>query len=81
MPEKEQVFVDLEHFIYAVIGLLEDTIEPMFHCTKCDSILEEISKEEGCSREDAALSWMEDNYDSLLASIFAIRVFMEVLEP
>ncbi len=82
MPEREQVFVDLERMIYAASGLLEDVIEPMFGCRKLDGVLEDIIKAEGRkSREDAALSWMEDNFESLESTIFAVRAIVEVLEP
>ncbi len=82
MPKREECFVDLERVTIAASRLLQDVAEPMFHCMSLEGILAEIMKEEGCaSREAAALSWMEDNYESLQAAIFAVRAIVEVLEP
>ncbi len=81
MPKREECLVDLERMTIAAAVLLEDVIAPVFGCMKLDNVLEEISKSEGCSREAAALSWMEDHYDELQAAIFAVRAIVEVLEP
>lgn len=81
MPKREECLVDLERMTLAAAGLLEDVIAPVFGCMKLDGMLEEISKAEGCSREAAALSWMEDNFEKLQAAVFAVRAIVEVLEP
>ncbi len=81
MPKKEECLVDLEQIAIAASGLLEDTIYPMFRGSRLDRLLEEISKEEGCSREAAALSWMEENFDCLYAAVYAVSALVEVLQP
>ncbi len=81
MPKREECLVDLERMTIAAAGLLEDVIAPVFGCMTLDNVLKEISNSEGCSREAAALSWMENNYENLQAAIFAVRAIVEVLEP
>ncbi len=81
MPQTEQLPVDREQFICAIGGLLRNTIEPMFGCLALEGLLMDAMKEKSCSREAAALAWMEDNFDSLYAALYAISAFVEVLEP
>ncbi len=82
MPKIEECFVDLERVTIAASRLLEDVAEPMFHCMSLEGILAEIMKEEGCkSREAAAVSWMEDNFEALSSVIYAAGTLVEVLEP
>ena len=81
MSKREECLVDLEQISNAAYGLLEDTIYPMFRGSRLDGLLDEISKEEGCSREAAALSWMEDNFDCLYAAVYAVSALGEVLQP
>lgn len=81
MNEKETVLVDLGRMANAAAGLLEDTVLPMFQCMTLEGILQEITKKEKCSKEEAAMYWMTDNYDSLSSALYAVEAMVAILQP
>ena len=66
----------LEHAEFdsvAARGLLEDVIDPMFEECRCDGILDVYAKKNGGDLNKAARAWMEENYNALCTTIYAVN--------
>lgn len=57
----------------AAMCLLEDVIDPMFEDCRCDGILEAYAKKNGGDLNKAARAWMEENYNALCTTIYAVN--------
>lgn len=67
---------ELEHAEFdsvAARGLLEDVIDPMFEECRCDGILDVYAKKNGGDLNKAARAWMEENYNALCTTIYAVN--------
>ena len=67
---------ELEHAEFdsvAARGLLEDVIDPMFEDCRCDGILDVYAKKNGGDLNKAARAWMEENYNALCTTIYAVN--------
>ena len=74
--------VDLDHAemdTVSAFGLLEDVIEPMFHCSTCKGILEDYAKQAAGDLNKAAREWMEENFDALGAALYATRQLVSLV--
>ena len=60
-------------------GLLENVIEPMFHCSTCKGILEDYAKQTAGDLNKAAREWMEENFDALGAALYATRQLVSLV--
>lgn len=57
----------------AAKGLLEEVIDPMFDDYRCNGILEAYAKKNGGDLNKAARAWMEENYNALCTTIYAVN--------
>lgn len=57
----------------AVLGLLEDVIQPAFGDLRCDGLLDQKGK----SRGDCAIDWVEKNFNALYSACYAARSLIE----
>lgn len=67
---------ELEHAEFdsvAARGLLEDVIDPMFEDCRCDGILDVYAEKNGGDLNKAARAWMEENYNALCTTIYAVN--------
>ena len=62
--------------VVAARGLLEDVVDPAFHCCTCNGILNEYSRETDGDKDKAARLWMEEHFDSMYAAQYAIGVLI-----
>lgn len=61
---------DAEEKAIAVLGLLEDVIQPAL---RCDGPLDQKGK----SRGDCAIDWLEKNFTALYSACYAARSLIE----
>lgn len=74
IPAKYQRDLDnAEYQVNAAHALLENIIEPMIHCTRCEGLLIEYSAQTGGDLNKAARAWMEENIDVLYAAEYAAQ--------
>ena len=59
--------------VNAAHALLENIIEPMIHCTRCEGLLIEYAEQTGGDLNKAARAWMEENIDVLYAAEYAAQ--------
>ena len=64
---------DAEEKAIAVLGLLEDVIQPAFGDLRCDGLLDQKGK----SRGDCAIDWVEKNFNALYSACYAARSLIE----
>ena len=64
---------DAEEKAIAVLGLLEDVIQPDFGDLRCDGLLDQKGK----SRGDCAIDWVEKNFNALYSACYAARSLIE----
>lgn len=62
-----------EYQVNAAHALLENIIEPMIHCTRCEGLLIEYAEQTGGDLNKAARAWMEENIDVLYAAEYAAQ--------
>lgn len=75
-----QIGVELDKAKFEVVaasGLLENIVDPAFHCCTCEGILDEYSRETGGDKDKAARLWMEENFDSLYSAQYAIGILID----
>ena len=72
-PAVRMELEEAELFAVAALGLLKDTISPSFLDFTCEGVL--LVK--GKSREEAAVQWMEEHFDSLQSACYAAGVLIE----
>lgn len=74
IPAKYQRDLDnAEYQVNAAHALLENIIEPMIHCTRCEGLLIEYSAQTGGDLNKAARAWMEENIDVLYTAEYAAQ--------
>ena len=64
---------EAELYAVATLGLMKDTISPSFLGCTCEGVLLVSGK----SREEAAVQWMEEHFDSLQSACYAAWVLIE----
>lgn len=75
---------DLDNAKYqvnAAHALLENIIEPMIHCTRCEGLLIEYSAQTSGDLNKAARAWMEENIDVLYAAEYAAQQLLSEATP
>lgn len=60
-------------------GLLENVIEPMFHCSTCEGILKEYAEQTDGNLDKAAREWMEENFDALESALYATEQLVSLV--
>ena len=64
---------EAELYAVAALGLMKDTVSPSFLECTCEGVLHVKGK----SREEAAVQWMEEHFDSLQSACYAAGVLIE----
>ena len=72
-PKVRMELGEAELYAVAALGLMKDTISPSFLDSTCEGIL----RAKGKSREENAVQWMEEHFDSLYAACYAAGVLIE----
>lgn len=72
-PAVKRELDEAELYAVAALGLMQDTVLPSFLECTCEGVL--LVK--GKSREEAAVQWMEEHFDSLQSACYAAGVLIE----
>ena len=72
-PSVRMELEEAELYAVAALGLMKDTVSPSFLECTCEGVLHVKGK----SREEAAVQWMEEHFDSLQSACYAAGVLIE----
>ena len=72
-PAARMELDEAELYAVAALGLMKDTVSPSFLECTCEGVLHVKGK----SREEAAVQWMEEHFDSLQSACYAAGVLIE----